>query len=133
MAKDVTANQHYVPQTYLDSFADKKHQCYVYDKPTRCLLLMKRHSVSNQLENVLNDIQNGRFAFNSISDITKEAYIRETQINRMVNPLTYELSDSIIHKLNLLCFENANRFVVSSTEAFMEHLKTEERLCQRLR
>lgn len=37
MAQGVTANQHYVPQTYLDSFSDKKHQCYVYDKKNKTL------------------------------------------------------------------------------------------------
>lgn len=112
----------------------RKNMLYYPITPTRCLLMMKRHRASDQLGCVLNDIQKGQFALNSISDITKEAYNREVKINRMVNPLTCELSDSIVHELNLLCFENANRFVVSSTEEFMMHLKNRaNRPCQRSR
>ena len=48
MAKNKTTNEHYVPRTYLKSFANKKQQCFVYDKQN------KKHFIAN-IEGILTE------------------------------------------------------------------------------
>ena len=90
--------------------------------PKRCIFFRKRKYVSSQLNNVLEDVKLGKFAIKELSDITQEAYRREKEMLKKLNPETITLNKGEILVCNACCKEVATRYIVSSQNAKQKKL-----------
>lgn len=81
--------------------------------PKRCIFFQKRKYVGNQLGNVLADVKLGKFVIKELSDIPQEAYRREKEKLKQLNPETIVLRKEDVLVLNSCCVEVATRYIIS--------------------
>lgn len=82
--------------------------------PTRCLIFHKRNYVGSQLNEVLKEFSTGKFVINDLSDIMQEAYKREKEILRKLNPETRSLQIEDVLVLNTCCVGQAEQYIISN-------------------
>lgn len=81
--------------------------------PQRCIFFLKRKKVENQLGNVFEDVNSGKFEIADLADITQEAYRREKEMLKQLNPETIILREEDVLVFNTCCAETATRYVIS--------------------
>lgn len=102
------------PVIELNGFEENGNSIIYYPvTPRRCIILMKRAVVSPQLPIVIQEVKEGKFTINGLSDITMESYAREKAIREKMNPLTKDIGEKNVNKLNAAIGISSERFVVS--------------------
>ena len=98
---------------------EKKEEMMLYYPvtPTRCLIFHKRNYVDSQLNEVLKEVTTGKFVINDLSDITQEAYKREKEILRKLNPETRSLQMEDVLVLNTVCVGQAEQYIISNSDS----------------
>lgn len=90
--------------------------------PKRCIFFQKRKYVGDQLGNVLVDVKLGKFVIKELWDIPQEAYRREKEKLKQLNPGTIILRKENVLVLNSCCVEVATRYIVSGQNIEKEKL-----------
>lgn len=84
--------------------------------PKRCIFFFKRKYVSQQLKAVFEDVNSGKFVINDLSDIPQEAYRREQEMLKRLNPESIVLNSEEILLFNSCCAEMATRYIISNQD-----------------
>lgn len=94
----------------------KTEMMYYPITPKRCIFFFKRKYPNNQLKFVLEDIKSGKFMVKDFSDIPQEAYRREQEILKKLNPESITLNPEEVLLYNSYCVEIATQYIISNQD-----------------
>lgn len=110
----VTSDNPLFTMPYIWDEKKEERMLYYPVTPTRCLIFHKRNYVDSQLNEVLKEFSTGKFVINDLSDIMQEAYKREKEILRKLNPETRSLQIEDVLVLNTCCVGQAEQYIISN-------------------
>lgn len=90
--------------------------------PYRCLFFHKMKKVERQLKSVLNDLNFGKLKSVDLSDVSKEAYNREKEKMKILNPPTRNLTQVDVSVLNNCLYKMASKYIVYKPRADKQEL-----------
>lgn len=101
---------------------EKTEMMYYPITPERCIFFFKRKYPSHQLKFVLEDVKSGKFVAKSFSDIPQEAYKREREMLKTLNPQSMDLKTEDVLLFNSCCAKIASRYIISNQDMLTRNL-----------